>query len=155
MNKKTVCIIGIALGIIIIIIGLCVMNPETYLLGSRDSFGSLIEFGADFYTEIYSMTYSAAHQVQTAYVNICNAIGWLIVAIGLLDVAYFVYKMAPSEADGAGNTCDVKPTTATPTYMVPHHQVSTSAPAPRVTHSWRCNSCGNMATQSPCEHCGK
>ena len=46
------------------------MNPETYTLGTRDSLGTLIEFGADFYTEIYHMTYSAAHQVQKAYVNI-------------------------------------------------------------------------------------
>ena len=22
-------------------------------------------------------------------------------------------------------------------------------------HSWRCNNCGEMTTQSPCEHCGK
>ena len=25
----------------------------------------------------------------------------------------------------------------------------------RATHSWRCDNCGEMATQSPCEHCGK
>ena len=24
-----------------------------------------------------------------------------------------------------------------------------------VTHKWRCDSCGNMRTQSPCEHCGQ
>ena len=22
-------------------------------------------------------------------------------------------------------------------------------------HSWRCSHCGNMTTQSPCEHCGE
>ena len=22
-------------------------------------------------------------------------------------------------------------------------------------HSWRCSHCGNMTTQSPCDHCGK
>ena len=29
------------------------------------------------------------------------------------------------------------------------------APAQKATHSWRCDNCGNMATQSPCEYCGK
>ena len=29
------------------------------------------------------------------------------------------------------------------------------APVQRATHSWRCDNCGKMATQSPCEHCGK
>ena len=112
MKKKTASIIGIILGIAIIIVGFCVMNPETYLLGTRDSLGSLIEFGADFYTEIYHMTYSTAHQVQKAYVNICNAIGWLIVAIGLFDIAYFVCKMASCDENYSGNNYNAAPTTA-------------------------------------------
>lgn len=146
MNKKTVCIIGIALGIIIIIIGLCVMNPETYLLGSRDSFGSLIEFGADFYTEIYSMTYSAAHQVQTAYVNICNAIGWLIVAIGLFDVAYFVCKMVSSEQDNY-NGYTVAPSIATsttsPSVQSNTYSVTQDSVRPAAVGEWKCT-CGKI-----------
>ena len=51
MGKKTASIIGIVLGIAIIIIGISVMNPETILLGKRDSLGSLLgQYGADFYT---------------------------------------------------------------------------------------------------------
>ena len=30
-----------------------------------------------------------------------------------------------------------------------------NAPTSVSPHSWRCDHCGNMATQSPCEHCGK
>ena len=155
MKKKTASIIGIVVGIAIIIIGICVMNPETLQIGKRNSLGLPIEFGADFYTEMYDVTLDVGSAVQRAYKNICNAIGWLIVVIGLFDIGYFLCKLASSEANGAGNTGDVKPTTATPTYVVPRHQVSTSAPAPRTTHSWRCDNCGKMATQSPCEHCGK
>ncbi len=32
---------------------------------------------------------------------------------------------------------------------------TTSAPTVQVTHKWCCDGCGNMITQSPCEHCGK
>ena len=147
MNQKTARIIGIALGIIIINIGLYVMNPETHLLGSRDSLGSLIEFGADFYTEIYHMTYSAAHQVQTAYVNICNAIGWLIVAIGLLDVAYFVYKMASDEEKG--NIAEV-------TKLPPAEDIFAKIKAKNSTEQVkRCPYCGDIVKLGRCEMCGK
>ena len=36
--------------------------------------------------------------------------------------------------------------------------VTTTAPAPTYnprTHKWMCSGCGNMRTQSPCEHCGQ
>ena len=36
---------------------------------------------------------------------------------------------------------------------VPKNEVV--VPAQKATHSWRCDNCGNMATQSPCEYCGK
>ena len=39
------------------------------------------------------MTYQVGHQVQIAYVNICNAIGWLIFAIGAFDICFFLRKM--------------------------------------------------------------
>ena len=32
----------------------------------------------------------------------------------------------------------------------------TAPMAPRATaHTWRCDDCGKMRTQTPCEHCGK
>ena len=89
MGKKVASIIGIVLGIAIIIVGFCVMNPDTYTVG--DPF---MKFGGDFYTEMYDVTREVGREVQRAYENICNAIGWLIVAIGLFDIAYFVCKMA-------------------------------------------------------------
>lgn len=97
MSKKTITsYMGVAVGIAIIIIGFSVMNPETFLLGERDSYG-LIKFGGDFYTEIYHLTYQVGDQVQKSYVNICNAIGWLIVSIGAFDICYFLAKSSDTE----------------------------------------------------------
>jgi hypothetical protein len=91
--KQKASLVGVIVGIVIIIIGFSVMNPETYLLGERDALGSLIyEYGADFYTDIYYLTYQVGHQVQQGYVNICNAIGWLIVCLGAIDICYFLVK---------------------------------------------------------------
>lgn len=35
------------------------------------------------------------------------------------------------------------------------HVNEATTPAEKPTHSWRCGACGNMRTQSPCEHCQK
>jgi hypothetical protein len=87
------CVLGLAFGLMMIFAGIFVMNPETHLLGTRDELGSLIQFGGDFQTEIYAMTYSVGHQVQKAYVYICRAIGWLIIGIGGFDICYFGLKL--------------------------------------------------------------
>ena len=125
MYKKTASIIGIVLGIVIIIVGFCVMNPETYTVG--DPF---IKFGGDFYTEMYDVTREVGGAVQRAYKNICNAIGWLIVAIGLVDIAYFICKMASCGENYSGNNYNAAPTTAS-TYTTQNQatpSVSVSAP---------------------------
>ena len=139
------------------------MNPETILLGKRDSLGSLLgQYGADFYTDIYHMTYQVGFEVQKAYVNICNAIGWLIVAIGLVDVACFSYKMASCGENYSGNNYNAAPIyTAQDKKITQSVPVSTPAPKKEVVapaqsamHSWRCDNCGQMISKSPCEHCG-
>ena len=153
MGKKTASIIGIVLGIAIIIIGISVMNPETILLGKRDSLGSLLgQYGADFYTDIYHMTYEVGFEVQKAYVNICNAIGWLIVAVGLVDIAYFVYKMASCEDDGAR----VGHNKVTPTTLPPQKDIFASVRVNTSTSTVkRCPDCGDIVKSDRCEMCGK
>lgn len=139
MNKRTASGIGIVLGIAMIIIGFCVMNPGTALLGSRDATGALIEFGADFYTEIYHMTYASAVQTQEAYVNICRAIGWLIVVVGLFDIAYFVYKLSASGKTDQESLPSHKEQSKTNTIEVP----------------CRCGKCGYEGVYSgDCPSCG-
>jgi hypothetical protein len=141
MKKQTTSIIGIALGIAIIIIGICVMNPETYTVG--DPF---IKFGADFYTEMYDVTQEVGGAVQRAYVNICNAIGWLIVAIGLFDVAYFVCKMVSSEQDNY-NGYTVAPSIATsttsPSVQSNTYSVTQDSVRPAAADDWKCT-CGKI-----------
>ena len=141
MEKKTASIIGIVLGIAIIIVGICVMNPETYTVG--DPF---IKFGADFYTEMYDVTRDVGGAVQRAYKNICNAIGWLIVAIGLFDVAYFVCKMVSSEQDNY-NGYTVAPSIATsttsPSAQSNTYSVTQDSVRPAAAAEWKCT-CGKI-----------
>lgn len=79
--------IGMLVGFILIIIGLNVRTPEVYKIGED------IAFGADFYTEIYDVTRDVGGAVNIATKNICNAIGWLIFAIGAFDICFFLRKM--------------------------------------------------------------
>lgn len=124
MGKKITSIIGIILGIAIIIIGFCVMGPDTSTIGNP-----FIEFGADFYTEIYDVTRDVGNAVQRNYTNICNAIGWLIVAIGLFDIAYFVCKISSGEDNGTNSTYNVAPAIATPSASPVAPSASPAAPA--------------------------
>ena len=134
MEKKTASIIGIILGIAIFIIGLCVQGISVDATGHESngtpSIGSYIQFGADFYTEMYAVTQDVGQAVNAANTNIhgavnaaqrnicnavesvCDAIGWLIVAIGAFDVAYFIYKLVSDEEDGYTQPIIVNPAVA-------------------------------------------
>lgn len=115
MAKKLVSILGILVGVAILIIGFSVrdtsVSSSSYYFSGGPSIGENIKFGADFYTEIYSVTKEVGEAVNTAgeamvgSVNnaqrnisnaaedICNAIGWLIVALGLIDICYFATNL--------------------------------------------------------------
>ena len=159
MNKQAASIIGVFVGIAIIIAGFCVMKPDTFTLGERDILGFPIEFGGDYYTEMYSLTISVGSAVQRAYVNICNAIGWLIVALGAIDICYFLFK-ACKQSEEFDHTPNIvappqkpaAPTAAAPTPVV---RTTTAQPTQPQQHKWRCEGCGNMRSSTPCEHCGR
>ena len=96
-HKATASLVGILVGIIIIIIGLCVQGIS--INAYRTDIGEDIKFGADFYTEIYAVTQdvgaainSLKYTVATAVERVCDAIGWLIVSLGAIDVCFFAYK---------------------------------------------------------------
>lgn len=103
LSKIIVSGVGILIGIIIIIVGFNVQSISgTYI--SEYTVGEPIEFGADFYTEMYNVTKdvgnavnNAANDLGSAIANacgyICNAVGWLIVVIGLIDICVFGYKL--------------------------------------------------------------
>ena len=152
MDKKTASIIGIALGIVIIIVGLCVQGISVDV--SSSSIGRDIAFGADFYTEMYDVTRDvgfalngAKHSIADAAESVCNAIGWLIVAVGLLDVAYFGYKMASDEE---------KCTIAEVTKLPPAEDIFAKIKAKNSTEQVkRCPYCGDIVKLGRCEMCGK
>jgi hypothetical protein len=132
MEKKAASIIGIILGIAIIIVGFCVqginVDADDHESYGTPTIGSYIKFGADFYTEMYAVTQDVGDAVNSANKNIhgavnnaqrnicgaiekaCDAIGWLIVAIGLFDIAYFVCKMASCGENYSGNNYNAAPT---------------------------------------------
>lgn len=148
-DKKITSNIGIIAGVIIIGIGIYVMNPETLLLGERNDVGSLVEFGGDFYTEIYAMTYSAANAVQRAYVNICNAIGWLIIALGAFDICYFATKLSEAiQQDEMEYTySDNQPASDVP--------LNTESESQQIVKkSLYCPNCENKINSFPCYFCG-
>lgn len=96
-HKATASLVGILVGIIIIIIGLCVQGISVNAY--RTDIGEDIKFGADFYTEIYAVTQdvgaainSLKYTVATAVESVCDAIGWMIVSLGAIDVCFFAYK---------------------------------------------------------------
>ncbi len=103
ISKIIVASVGLLLGIIIIIIGINVQSVYgTYM--SEYDVGKPIEFGADFYTEMYDVTKdvgnainNASNDIGAAISNatryICEAVGWLIISIGLIDICVFTYKL--------------------------------------------------------------
>ena len=134
MKKQTASIIGIVLGIAIIIVGFCVQGISTER--HTTTIGSNIKFGADFYTEMYDVTRDVGHAINNAkntigdaVEGVCDAIGWLIVAIGLFDIAYFSYKMVSCNDDGARNTHYVASPTTTPRDTTQNNETSQPFPA--------------------------
>ena len=86
--RRLVAILGIIVGFVIIVIGINYVN--TYIW--TDTVGSYLRFGADFYTEMYDVTreVGAAINRNTRGISmVCEAIGWLIVSIGAIDVVGF------------------------------------------------------------------
>ena len=164
MNKKTASSIGIILGIAIIIVGFCVQGISIEIY--HRSIGRDIAFGADFYTEMYDVTRDVGYAVNgtktaiaEAAEGVCDAIGWLIVAIGLVDIAYFVYKMSSFKVDAPSHNNSDLPTTAPASLPVepvvkPMEQKENTISRTATTHKWRCANCGQMTSKSPCEYCG-
>ncbi len=117
-SKKVVAVAGIIVGIVIIIIGFCVRGSRASIYEdyatSKPVIGRPIYFGADFYTEMYAVTQDVGEAInantaaidqnsmaiQSAYnrlaFTIYNAIGWLIVVIGAVDIVIFLYLFIAS-----------------------------------------------------------
>ena len=155
--------IGILVGFILIIIGLNVRTPEVYKIGED------IAFGADFYTEIYDVTREVGGAVNIATKNICNAIGWLIIAIGAFDICFFLRKMFDfdsSENVGAQIEMASNPSAANSISGASEEKSNAAVssktvnPCPPVVATevkkWVCDKCQteNSTNYSQCKKCG-
>ena len=85
--RTIACVIGIFIGIGIIAFGM----EQTNLFFT--DIGESIKFGADFYTEMYDVTKEVGYEICNALGYIRRAIGLLIVSIGAVDVCYFLFKL--------------------------------------------------------------
>ncbi len=99
MPKKGASIFGLLIGIAIVVVGICLLDINFYR--SSATVGRDIRFGADFYTEMYDVTRDVGYQVSQIDGTIaaatrwmCQAIGWLIISLGAIDMCYFISKLA-------------------------------------------------------------
>lgn len=146
--KRIACFIGIIVGIVIVIIGFSLMGEEFYPLGERNSDGSLISFGADFYTEIYHITATVANQVQETYVILSTTIAWLIVSLGAFDICYFFSKLG-SEVDKETNPETSKQGEVT---EETEEKKPFYTPTPQVSSTWICPRC-STTNKSSVQYC--
>ena len=91
---KVISLIGVAAGILVIILGIVVM--DSYSGSWSDTSTS---FGGDFYTYSYKATARAGNNVDEVGDMLQQALGFILIAMGLFDSCYFGLKFAsiPSE----------------------------------------------------------
>ena len=81
------CAIGIISGIISVIFGIITLGMDT---GSWESSSS---YGGDAYTGIQNAAAQTANNVQDLAEIVAAGIGFLLIAMGLIAVSYFLTKM--------------------------------------------------------------
>lgn len=101
-SKLIVCIIGILIGLALIYVGFTVRGGS-YDMVSTSSIGQPNEFCNKYEDEMYNATQDVGHAVNNttravnesvkALANVCDAIGWLIIALGATDACFFTYKL--------------------------------------------------------------
>ena len=172
--KKRASVFGIFIGIIAIIAGISMLNT------SIGGIGEYITFGADFYTEIYSVTRELGWSVSSATQAICNGIGWLLIVSGGFSICHFLTKLGEPTMDeiltnlrysqvnsnsdspsiGADITPKYCPQCGNRVYAYPcngcGYSPTPEKAAPVSTSSWICSNCGaeNSTNHSQCKKCG-
>lgn len=84
--------IGIGIGVAGIIIGIILATYSDGMFGMRQS----IQFGGDFYTEIYDIveqTRFSVMEVGHAISQLVNAVGYGFILFGILDIVVFLKQL--------------------------------------------------------------
>jgi rubrerythrin len=96
--KGITCLLGAIIGIIIVFIGIHVQGIS--IDRSHTTIGENIKFGTDFYTEMYEVTQDVGQSINSlkstvanAAESVCDAIGYLIMSLGLTVSCFFGYKI--------------------------------------------------------------
>ncbi len=91
------------------------------------------------------------------FLALLTILGGIAVALFSARILYAFGELVDKACDNAKYTKDIlnhlSGNTAhagTPVTYAPYQQTSSE-----VTHKWRCDGCGNMRTQTPCEFCGR
>ena len=91
---KILNIAGLVLGLIAVIVGIYLAAYSDGMFARRQA----IQFGGDFYTEIYDVVEQTRFSVMGvghAVSQLVNAIGYAIILAGLLDIIVFAKKLVP------------------------------------------------------------
>ena len=158
--KKIVAIAGMIVGLVIIIIGICLHNAAIYSVGKH------IQFGADFYTEMYAVTKDVGRSIQY---TINEAVGWLIICLGAIDICLFADKFVNACKESGNQTQEgVRPVityASAQTTVTQAKQVVTNEQAENVSRvttpqndeTWTCSKCGHVNPNGMmyCENCGR
>lgn len=81
--KKVFSILGMCAGIIVTLLGVNIYNDEVYKYLPDYS------FGADFYTEMYSITRDTATTVISMANTLNRALAILVISVGIVSFCYF------------------------------------------------------------------
>lgn len=86
---KIACLVGVAAGVIMIILGIMVMGSYSGAWSDTS-----VSFGGDFYSYSYKATARAGNNVDELGDMLATAFGYLLIAMGLFDGCYFGLKFA-------------------------------------------------------------
>lgn len=84
---KIIAVIGILAGVAIVVLGFVTMDAYSGSWANTST-----SFGGDFYTYSYQATAKAVNNVDNLGELMANAMGYLLIAIGLTDICFFGLK---------------------------------------------------------------
>lgn len=144
MNKKTMSLIGMIVGLVVAVCGVAVMlgafgGDASYANSPSSSYDSgYATFGADFYTIVTNNAGAAASAASTTAANLVdiaellkNACGLLLIAIGALGFCSFGVSFSEAKAaeDAKKNAEASEPSVVEPIAAAAEETAPTAAPA--------------------------
>ena len=106
MKKKTVKIIGLLLSLALIVAGIVIISQDAEWHHFRSGRTTEVQYGADFYTDIFDATNSIAHNTYSVEETLLSmfdllklSFGLAFIFAGLFSALHFVKAEAPSRKE--------------------------------------------------------